>query len=294
MLTLMVAHLHDSSAGGLHLPDGLRGATCTQYANRRWGTLQRPDALGPRHQWLGLPIRGKGLASPDECCERCAETLGCTAWTWTMRRGAKKALSKATTGTCTLRRWQPLRSWVDSAAVAGTVHTPCTENCLLPRFEDIFPWPKAGDTKRLVTRASMSEIPWMKLYDEPLVHQFQLPPDGPILRSIEENTTVASGDGGAMGLLRTTQRDVPAAAPAAPSIAVCMAGQARTLSSPLVYRNAFERLLERGRHDLFAVLSTGSEGCPSGCADMRTATSGRSYQARERSHSDSSTFGRRT
>ena len=272
------------SRGSLLLPGGLRGATCTEYPSYRWGTIRTPDELGPRHQWLGLPIRGKGAASPEECCERCAETLGCTAWTWKGRRGANKKLqfSKvASIGTCTLRRWHPLRSWVDSTAVAGTVHVPCTVNCLLPRFEELYPWPKAGDTKRLVTRASMSEVPWMRLYDEPLAHQFQLPPDAPIVRNgSEANFFRSVGLGTATP--RVTKRHDPMATPSPPpSVAVCMAGQARTLSSPLVYRNAFEHLLERGRHDLFAVLSTGSEGCPAGCADIRTATSGRSFQACE-------------
>eukprot|EP00966_Prymnesium_polylepis_P007607 174688-Prymnesium_polylepis.1 len=57
-----------------------------------------------------------------------------------------------------------------------------------------------------------------------------------------------------------------------------MAGQARTFGSAAVHRSAFDRLLRRGRHDLFAVLSTGSEGCPRGCADKRTAAWGVSYQ----------------
>ena len=47
-------------------------------------------------------------------------------------------------------------------------------------------------------------------------------------------------------------------------IAVCMAGQARTLAHPAVWRSAYEHLLERGKHDLYAVLGTGSEGASFG------------------------------
>ena len=103
--------------------------------------------------------------------------------------------------------------------------------------------------------------PWrleeMGLFDQVRTHHFQHPPDRWIL----------------------TARAAEQAAPATARIAVCMAGQARTLASPLVYRTAFEHLLERGRHDLFAVLSTGSEGCPAGCADRRAASSGASFQS---------------
>ena len=39
-----------------------------------------------------------------------------------------------------------------------------------------------------------------------------------------------------------------------------MAGQARTLASPTVHRAAYEHLTRRGALDLFAALSTGSDG----------------------------------
>ena len=43
-----------------------------------------------------------------------------------------------------------------------------------------------------------------------------------------------------------------------PRIAVCLAGQVRTLVHPSISHSLWTRVLDHGRHDLFAVLGTGT------------------------------------
>ena len=225
-----------------------------------------PDALSS-HQTLGPCV--SAIDSAGECCSLCSTTLGCTAWTfWKSELVGRKSgvVNRATlvgklakkSSKCCMRRWKPLGKFPDSDAISGLVLRPCTVNCSLPHFDDTnFPWPIAGDGSGVVMRGSMDEIPWMKLLHRPRAAHSQSPPEPPLSLN---------------GSLQPTRTGQP------PRIAVCMAGQARTFGHPAIWRSALENLLA-GRHDLYAVLGMGSEGCPRGCPDRRTAASGMSLQS---------------
>ena len=188
-----------------------------------------------------------------------------------------------------MRRWRPLARRADANAVAGVVAKPCTVNCSLPDFGENFPWPKAGDGSGWVTHASMREVPWMALLHRPRANRFQSAPEPPLaLNGSAELALRMQLPGGPPQPRRPGAVNMNTGALlAAPTssragqrsrIAVCMAGQARTLAHPAVWRSAFDNLLVQGRHDLFAVLRTGSEGCPKGCPDKRAAGFGISMQ----------------
>lgn len=123
-----------------------------------------------------------------------------------------------------MRRWPPMASFADADATAGRVNKPCVANCSLPEFS-VDHRPVAWGSKRV---ADAKEVPWLHLGDSP--------PE-PLANSTASTST-----------------SVP------PRIAVCLTGQVRTLVHPSVYISLRERLLDHGRHDLFMVLSTGSDG----------------------------------
>lgn len=181
---------------------------------------------------LGVPLR---LASPLECCSRCARTLGCTAFVFTRRE-------EEASGTCRLQRWQPIEQRNEPSATSGRLRQPCTVDCLFPELSP-------GQVGPVFEKASLADIPWMNLYHEPHHDQFQVPPDSELLK------------------INQSQLSPPPPL----RIAVCIAGQARTLAHPTVYGALYERLLERGRHDLYAVLKLGTNGCGPSCTDRKIA-----------------------
>lgn len=139
--------------------------------------------------------------------------------------------------TCCMRRWLPASSFHDSNATAGRVLWPCSSNCSLPQFpiengSYTMPWGSRHS-------ASADEVPW--LYPGETSPEYHI--QAANFRSM-----------------------LP------PRIAVCLTGQARTLVHPTIYRSLHERLLDGGRHDLFMVLSTGSDGNILSGSDPRRRT----------------------
>ena len=102
-----------------------------------------------------------------------------------------------------------------------------------------------------VSNASIDDVPWLSV-----LQKLRAPVEPP-----------AEGFGG----------DRPP-----PTVAVCLAGQARSLVDPAVWHSIRDLLLERGRHPLFMVLGTSAEtsklqhadlGAPDACA-LQHALSG--------------------
>lgn len=138
-------------------------------------------------------------------------------------------------GRCCLRQWRPLGSTHIVGAFAG-VNPPCTQHCSAARPVQQFFGPAP---RRIVTSADAGELPWIHV---------------------------------AGGRPPEPQQDADAIHSSAGRVAVCMAGQVRTLVHPAVWHALRDRVLERGEHDLFAVLGTGSSKRAELPRDVRAET----------------------
>ena len=121
----------------------------------------------------------------------------------------------------------PIHHFSVTSSVAGVVRKPCETNCQLPNLAanwcELVPRCQLPEKER---RANASEMPWLAL---------SIAPEPP--------------------------RETLAPSKAPPRIAVCMAGNLRTMTHPAVYRSIHDFLLRDGpagprKHDLFAVLGT--------------------------------------
>ena len=214
-----------------------RSERCQWRHHSALGTPSRPDALGLRHQWMAPCV---AVDDAEGCCSACAHTLGCVAYTYYMSPRAS----------CCMRQRKPLTVFqTDSSSIAGVVVRPCTKHCRLPLFtlEDRMvhagqndtawlwspkPLPPANNTTHGIhymappdVRIRVSDVPWVAAM------QAKRPPEPPLPE--------------------------PSAAAPKPRIAVCLSGLVRTLVHRRVWRSVWEHLLDRGTHDLFAVLVTG-------------------------------------
>ena len=129
----------------------------------------------------------------------------------------------------------------------GEVLHPCERECLA------FGQPS-------ISNVSLDDVPWLRVQ-----HQLETPlaPPEP------EPEPGSAGSAGSAGAAKTGGPG------RSPRVAVCLAGQARTLVEPAVWHSIRDLLLERGRHALFMVLGTGDEtstqqhadhGAPDACA----------------------------
>ena len=196
---------------------------CYIRPRRRFGLPAHPDILGPSQQLLGhcVPVVQQWPAGSHEVGHRAVDAC-CALCADTLGCTAWTLLPS---GECCLRRWQPEGAVHDASATAGTVLSPCTIDCALPYRP--FGW---GDVR--IPTASAADIPWLGVG--------RSAPDASIRR--DQRSRVVGAAVSEAGRSR---------------IAVCVAGQVRTLVHPLVTQMFYERALARGRHDLFAVLSTG-------------------------------------
>lgn len=198
---------------------------CHIVPRRRFGLPAAPDVLGPSQQLLGncVPVLQVWPAMSSQDSNGAIHAC-CALCADTLGCTAWTLLRG---GECCLRRWRPERTFAEKKATAGTVRSPCKVDCALHHR------PFGRDGVRIPT-ASAAEIPWLAI-GEPA-------PDASI--RLEQRVRMVS----------TTSRKGTS------SVAVCVAGQARTIVHPSVARLMRARVLDNGRHDLFAVLSTGSHG----------------------------------
>ena len=195
---------------------------CDIRPRRRFGLPAHPDILGPSQQLLGHCVPVVQGAGSHGLGHRAVDAC-CALCADTLGCTAWTLLHS---GECCLRRWQPESAVHDASATAGTVLSPCTIDCALPYRP--FGW----DDVRIPT-ASAADIPWLGVG--------RSAPDASIRRD-QRSRVVGAAVSEVVGRSR---------------IAVCMAGQVRTLVHPSVTQMLYEHALARGRHDLFAVLSTG-------------------------------------
>jgi hypothetical protein len=192
------------------------------WANVSWGLASRPDVLlheaAEQNPWEPSAMQHQQMQTP---CVRVKDFEACsTRCSTTLGCVAWTLLPK---GRCCLRQWMPHGFWRVDGAVSGTLDESarCRTKCTLARpVQQHFGPPP----HRLVRTASADELPWLD-----------------VLRGVAPEPA------------RTPRATEPP-----PRIAVCLAGQVRTLVHPTVWRSLHERLLEHGKHDLFAVLGTGS------------------------------------
>ena len=121
-----------------------------------------------------------------------------------------------------MRQWLP-QGWLPHrTAVAGLVAQPCVRHCELAWPVEQFFGPNPRVT---LVHADADEVPWLGVARG-------RPPEPP--------RTPAPGEASQL------------------HVAVCLAGQVRTLVHPAVWQSLSEHVLEGRRHDLFAVLGVGS------------------------------------
>ena len=201
------------------------------------------------------------LGGSSGCRTLCATTLGCVAWTYVhpeMRPDAptqwcaeeaypvKVRANLTVGGRCCLQQHWPAVGAVPAPAAcctAGLVASPCREGCRMPWpavqiLDDLAP-PAIDQQRRNMIGgdASVRMFPWVG------VQQLHLrPSESP----------------------HKGRRAARQPREATPRVAVCVAGAARALIHPLVWRSLERHVLGRseggeGGHDLFAVLGTGAE-----------------------------------
>ena len=170
-----------------------------------------------------------------ECASSCARTLGCRSWRLLTRDLARDR-------ECCLGLEAPENG--GEGFEHGEVLHPCERGCLA------FGQPS-------ISNVSLDDVPWLRVQ-----HQLETPLAPPEPES-------EPGSAGSAGAAKT------AGPGRSPRVAVCLAGQARTLVEPAVWHSIRDLLLERGRHALFMVLGTGGEtstqqhadhGAPDACA----------------------------
>lgn len=198
---------------------------CHIVPRRRFGLPVAPDFLGPSQQLLGNCVPVLQVWPTKSSQDPNGAVHACCALCADTLGCTAWTLLRG--GECCLRRWRPERTFLEKSATAGTVRSPCKVDCALHHR------PFGRDGVRIPT-ASAAEIPWLAI-GAPA-------PDDQI--RWEQR----------IRLMGTASRK------GASPVAVCVAGQARTIAHPSVARLMRMRLLDNGRHDLFAVLSTGSHG----------------------------------
>ena len=230
------------------------------------------------------------LHGASGCGSLCRQTLGCVAWTYvrphpTPKRlldpkqwcNAEKYPSKlrtnlSTGGRCCLQQHWPAADASPTPAAcctAGRLQVPpCRQRCRMPwgsvaLMDDLTPSELDRQRRDMIGGpASVHLFPWVRVqqqYERPGPQQQQQ-------QQQQKGRRNAQHCGGAPGSGSGSGRP--------PRIAVCMAGAARALIHPLVWRSAAEHVLGRSivdsdgdgaggggvaGHDLFAVLGTGSE-----------------------------------
>lgn len=202
------------------------------WADTSWGSRVRPDVLLNGHHDTQTILDAAimqaqemrpphSVPSPKHCHQDCVGMLGCVAWTWQPDR--RRGLETSSSGRCSLRQWLPQGWWHERGSFAGILHEAerCKVNCSLAfPVQQLF-----GPNPRMLLRSGdVEQLPWLQVNQG-------VPPEPPRL-------------------------PLPTEPP--PRIAVCLAGQVRTLVHPSVSHSLWTRVLDRGRHDLFAVLGTGT------------------------------------
>ena len=229
------------------------------WPDAAWLPRGESGALGPcSHGALGAcqPV----LGASSGCSILCTQTLGCVAWTYVRPEMSpdptqwcaeepypvKVRANLTAGGRCCLQQHWPAVGAVPAQAAcctAGLVASPCREGCRMPWpavniLDDLAP--HAIDRQRrdmIGGAASIRMFPWVG------VQQLHLRP----------SESPHKGRRGARQPREVT-----------PRVAVCVAGAARALIHPLVWRSLERHVLGRseggaGGHDLFAVLGTGAE-----------------------------------
>ena len=237
------------------------------------------------------------LAGAGGCGNLCRQTLGCVAWTYVRPHPTPKRLldpkqwcnaerypsklraNLSTGGRCCLQQHWPAADALPTPAAcctAGRLQVPpCRQRCRMPwgsvaLMDDLTPSELDKQRRDMIGGpASVHLFPWVRVqqqYERPSPQQQQQQQQQKGRRGAQHcGGTPGSGSGGGSGQ--------------PPRIAVCMAGAARALIHPLVWRSAAEHVLGRNAdgadgsvhgggdgngsgvagHDLFAVLGTGSE-----------------------------------
>ena len=163
-----------------------------------------------------------------ECASSCARTLGCRAW---RLRANECCLGLEALGE---GGDEPRSSSSSRWSARGEVLRPCERGCLA------FGQPS-------ISNVSLDDVPWLRV-----LHQLETPLVAPEPEPEPEPESSAgsagsAGAAGAAGAAKTTGIG------RSPRVAVCLAGQARSLVEPAVWHSIRDLLLERGRHALFMV-----------------------------------------
>ena len=158
-----------------------------------------------------------------ECARSCARTLGCRAWRLLARDRE-----------CCLGLEAPRPEKGGEGFEHGEVLHPCERGCLA------FGQPS-------IANVSLDDVPWLRVQ-----HQLETPLSPPEPEP-EPGSAGSAGAAKTAGLGRS---------PHSPRVAVCLAGQARSLVEPAVWHSIRDRLVERGRHALFMVLAQTQPSSP--------------------------------
>ena len=164
-----------------------------------------------------------------ECASSCARTLGCRAWRLRANEcclGLEALGDEGGDGPSSSSRW----------SARGEVLHPCERGCLA------FGQPS-------ISNVSLDDVPWLRV-----LHQLETPLVAPEPEP-EPEPESSAGSAGAAGSARSAGAAKTADLGRSPRVAVCLAGQARSLVEPAVWHSIRDLLLERGRHALFMVLT---------------------------------------
>ena len=144
-----------------------------------------------------------------ECASSCARTLGCRAWRLRANEcclGLEALGDEGGDGPSSSSRW----------SARGEVLHPCERGCLA------FGQPS-------ISNVSLDDVPWLRV-----LHQLETPLVAPEPEP-EPEPESSAGSAGAAGSARSAGAAKTADLGRSPRVAVCLAGQARSLVEPAVW-----------------------------------------------------------